>query len=253
MAYTRTMNGKVPQVLQELHFDETPTLGSLNPVTSGGVAESVSQQSSNFAPNYTKTIYPANSYVMYGGVLYTNPNAIGTAEDWNPAHWTQTTVAEMMTGAGATQWTHRTESLTINGGVTEEIDIQDHEVVNLTVRKGTGPGAGDLSMHLYGECYVLLDKSYNIRVATLIGDSNTNTIDVNPGSATLNSDVVKVMAPEGSGVPEEYSQDNFNTIGVLSNDTSIDMAKSSPAWTNPMHALLHFLGEGTLVITQLPN
>lgn len=41
MAYTRTMNGKVPQVLQELHFDETPTPGSLNPVTSGGVAESV--------------------------------------------------------------------------------------------------------------------------------------------------------------------------------------------------------------------
>ena len=37
MAYTRTMNGKVPQVLQELHFDETPTPGSLNPVTSDGV------------------------------------------------------------------------------------------------------------------------------------------------------------------------------------------------------------------------
>lgn len=35
------MNGKVPQVLQELHFDETPTPGSLNPVTSGGVAEAV--------------------------------------------------------------------------------------------------------------------------------------------------------------------------------------------------------------------
>ena len=42
MAYTRTMNGKVPQVLQELHFDETPTPGSLNPVTSDGVAEAIS-------------------------------------------------------------------------------------------------------------------------------------------------------------------------------------------------------------------
>ena len=41
MAYTRTMNGKVPQVLQELHFDEKPTPGSLNAVTSGGVAEAV--------------------------------------------------------------------------------------------------------------------------------------------------------------------------------------------------------------------
>ena len=43
MAYTRTMNGKVPQVLQELHFDETPTPGSLNPVTSGGVDEAVAE------------------------------------------------------------------------------------------------------------------------------------------------------------------------------------------------------------------
>ena len=216
-------------------------------------SDEISNTNSSIAPNYTKKTYEANSYVMQDGVLYTNENAIGTAEDWNPAHWTQTTVAEIMAGAGATKWTHRTESLTINGGATEEIDIQDHEVVDLTVQKGTGPGAGDLSMHLYGECYVLLDKSYNIRVATLIGDSNTNTTDVNPGLATLNGNVVTALAPAGSSVPEEYSQDDFHTIGVLSNDTSINMADSSPAWTSPMHALLHFLGEGTLVITQLPN
>lgn len=81
--------------------DTEPRVGSLNPVTSGGVAGSVAQQSSNLAPDYTKKTYEANSYVMHDGVLYTNPNAIGTAEDWNPAHWTQTTVAEMMAGAGA--------------------------------------------------------------------------------------------------------------------------------------------------------
>lgn len=80
--------------------DTEPREGSMNPVTSGGVAESVAQQSSNLAPDYTKKTYEANSYVMHDGVLYTNPNAIGTAEDWNPAHWTQTTVAEMMAGAG---------------------------------------------------------------------------------------------------------------------------------------------------------
>lgn len=54
----------------------------------------------NIAPAYTKKTYAANSYVMHDGVLYTNENAIGTAEDWNQAHWTQTTVAEMMAGAG---------------------------------------------------------------------------------------------------------------------------------------------------------
>lgn len=61
-----------------------------------GVAEKVEQLSSNIAPNYTKKTYEANSYVMQDGVLYTNPNAIETAEDWNPAHWTQTTIPEVI-------------------------------------------------------------------------------------------------------------------------------------------------------------
>jgi hypothetical protein len=56
---------------------------------------------SSIAPEYTKKPYPANSFVMHNGVLYTNENAIGTAEDWNPAHWTRTTVTEMMTKIGA--------------------------------------------------------------------------------------------------------------------------------------------------------
>lgn len=41
MAYTRKMAGKVPVLKQDLVFDETPTPGSENAVTSGGVAEAV--------------------------------------------------------------------------------------------------------------------------------------------------------------------------------------------------------------------
>ena len=77
-------------------MDTEPREGSLNPVTSGGVAGGIAQQSSNIAPNYTKKTYEANSYVMQDGVLYTNPNAIETAEDWNPSHWTQTTIPEVI-------------------------------------------------------------------------------------------------------------------------------------------------------------
>ena len=85
--------------------DTEPRKGSMNPVTSGGVAEAVEEgagaAASNLAPEYSATsTYPAGSYVIHDGVLYTNPNAIGTAEAWNPAHWTQTTVAEMMAGGG---------------------------------------------------------------------------------------------------------------------------------------------------------
>ena len=134
MAYTRTMNGKVPQVLQELHFDETPTPGSLNPVTSGGVAEAVGQQSSNIAPDYTKKTYEANSYVMQDGVLYTNPNAIGTAEDWNPAHWTQTTVAEMMAGAGDSGYTQVNLTLDLNATKTITVGQKEDVYVDCTAK-----------------------------------------------------------------------------------------------------------------------
>lgn len=57
----------------------------------------VSSLSASIVPEYTEQDYPANSYVMHDGILYTNPNAIATAEAWNPAHWTQTTVASMTT------------------------------------------------------------------------------------------------------------------------------------------------------------
>lgn len=41
MAYTRKMAGKVPVLKQDLVFDATPTPGSENAVTSGGVASAI--------------------------------------------------------------------------------------------------------------------------------------------------------------------------------------------------------------------
>lgn len=71
MAYTRTMNGKVPQVLQELHFDETPTPGSLNPVTSGGVAEAVAE-ASHISDEGAKT----ESDLVDGALSIGEPNSV---------------------------------------------------------------------------------------------------------------------------------------------------------------------------------
>ena len=126
MAVYKKVPGHETVNISTLEFDETPTPGSLNPVTSGGVAESVSQQSSNIAPNYTKKTYEANSYVMQDGVLYTNPNAIGTAEDWNPAHWTQTTVAETMAGDSG----YKQVNLTFATSDTKTIPVGQKEEVH---------------------------------------------------------------------------------------------------------------------------
>lgn len=103
--------------------DTEPRKGSMNPVTSGGVAEAVEEgagaAASNLAPEYSATsTYPAGSYVIHDGVLYTNTNAIETAEDWNPAHWTQTTVAEMMAGAGGSAGY---EQRSVNANVTDGV------------------------------------------------------------------------------------------------------------------------------------
>ena len=49
------------------------------------------------APAYDKTkTYSAGSLVTHNGDLYTNENAILTAEEWTAAHWTKTNIAEVI-------------------------------------------------------------------------------------------------------------------------------------------------------------
>lgn len=51
------------------------------------------------APAYdNSSVYPAGSLVLYNMGLFTNPDPIITAEDFNPDHWTQTTLAEIIQG-----------------------------------------------------------------------------------------------------------------------------------------------------------
>jgi hypothetical protein len=92
-------------------------------------SDEITNTNSSIAPNYTKQTYEANSYVMQGGVLYTNSNAINTAEDWNPAHWTQTTVAEMMASAGNSGYTQ--VDLTFDVNATKTIPVGQKEEVHV--------------------------------------------------------------------------------------------------------------------------
>ena len=253
MAYTRKMAGKVPVLKQDLVFDETPTPGSLNPVTSGGVAEAVGESSLNLAPEYSATAtYPAGSYVIHDGVLYTNPNAINTAEDWNPAHWTQTTVAEMMANA-AQKWTNRSVSLSIPGSHTESQDIQDHEVVHLSITRSSGSGHGILQLHLYGECYVFLDKGNLIDVTTYVGDGQSKpTINTVFGTPGFDASPESVLTAVTSGVPEEWDPADIDIIAVCGKYASITTNKPSLTSTSQQRVILHSLGDGTLFIIPEP-
>ena len=113
--------------------DVEPVEGSKHLLSSGAGANI----SSNFAPNYTEKTYEANSYVMHDGVLYTNENAIGTAEAWNPAHWTQTTVAEMMAGAGgSTGYTQRNVNVSVKDNVHPLSGVSNRSVTVASISQG---------------------------------------------------------------------------------------------------------------------
>lgn len=162
--------------------DTEPREGSMNPVTSGGVAGGMAQQSSNIAPNYTKKTYEANSYVMQGGVLYTNPNAIGTAEDWNPAHWTQTTVAEMMAGAGGG------DSGYTEMNVTAEYDSENQ----VWTMPGTVPNRSCVRVAV-DSTYISRTKRWDIHLAS---DCTDATIILEPGQYHLQPSSMSISAGE---------------------------------------------------------
>lgn len=206
----------------------------------------------SIAPAYTSKTYEANSYVMHDGILYTNENVIAVAENWTPAHWTQTTVAEMMASAGAAKWTNRTAVVSINGGQTEQVDIQDHEYVTLIANKSTGSGTCLLNVRLHGECYISLVKGDYVSVITYVGDSSTTTTNVNTGIPYIDTTDTTVVVPSSCDIPDEYDPDAFTTANVIDD---VSMSFDKPLLTDGLSkmALLHYLGEGTLIITPLPN
>lgn len=54
---------------------------------------------SMIAQDYDNTAtYPAGSVVIYNMILYTNPEDILTAEEFNPEHWSKTTITELIGG-----------------------------------------------------------------------------------------------------------------------------------------------------------
>lgn len=209
--------------------DTEPREGSLNPVTSGGVAGSVSQQSSNFAPNYTKTTYPANSYVMQDGVLYTNPNAIGTAEDWDPAHWTQTTVAEMVANIPQPQtgYTSVTRQ-TYNASSKHWLDVNDKECItcdvspagywflNLNIASGTTDAFIRINVNRSnGRIDKIVATDYTIQVINSVKDVLLDKIYVGDVLYTTN-----VIEEHGGDVPLDPS--SFSDVGIIYNDSDRD-------------------------------
>lgn len=80
------------------YVDMVPREGSLNPVSSGGMAGELAEstKSSSVAPDYDpESTYPTiGTAVMHGGLRYVSNTAINTPEEWTAANWTEKSVED---------------------------------------------------------------------------------------------------------------------------------------------------------------
>lgn len=86
-----------PQMVGGLEFDQVPEEGSFNPVTSDGVAKMGQKTADSIAGSYVPgKSYAIGSIVEHEGSLYINYYGSITDSEWTPEHWTQTSIAELL-------------------------------------------------------------------------------------------------------------------------------------------------------------
>lgn len=210
----------------------------------------------------TYDAYDVDNYWTRDGILYKITSKIHAADSdvWQfgvtsmggvvPA--LNQLVDSIAAGAAGAKWTKRTATISVNGGTTEEINIQDHEFVTLTTLHTGSNIDGTLVLHLNGECYVHLDKAFRTKVRPLVGDANPTSL-INTGIASFDPDITAVMKLLGSGVPDEYDPSFFDMGYALSSDTSFTINQPSLMESDDAVMLLHSLGEGTLIVIPLPS
>jgi len=94
VSYPNDLNGHRTITIMKAFLDDENTL-TVNVYEHVIMPDALHQ--SSVADEYSaSSTYAAKSLVTHDGILYTNPNAISTAEDWTAAHWTQVTVSGLI-------------------------------------------------------------------------------------------------------------------------------------------------------------
>lgn len=267
MSFYKEVPGRKTTLESTLKFDTTPTAGSTNPVTSDGVANAVTDILDDHAsdsveeeltmPAAEAANYTIGNYFEQDGEIWkctakTN-NGDGTwtieAEKVNGV----IPVLNELAGAGSKQWTRRTVSLPIAAGATGQLDVQDHEFVNLTIERSGGSATSYINLHLYGECYVCLNKNDRVSVTPYVGDSTAIAAYVNTGRPKLNTRTEYGVTLVDSNIPDDYDPDSFSVTEVLTSDSNLEIDSTLPTDIYDERMLLHSLGEGTLIVIPLPH
>lgn len=162
----------------------------------------------NIAPAYTNKTYDANSYVMHDGVLYTNENAIETAEDWNPAHWTQTTVAEMMAGVKVA---YTPKSMEAMAGGAYNIPTKNRECITI-------PSIGYSGVSL-------ANRYVRIALADDCTDAVINILSIELG--TMKSQGWSFIATRGNKTLPIYGFGNYSNFDVTHDMSDVNVLVST--------------------------
>ena len=147
MAVYKKVPGHETVNISTLEFDETPTPGSLNPVTSGGVAEKVEQQSSNIAEAFSASSTYAIGEVVIGpdGKLYQCTTAVETAGEWDPEDWDDTSLGDILfTSRGSSNIEVRKSHCKVGDAVYADGDGKVHFIAGKSVVAADIPAGWEL-------------------------------------------------------------------------------------------------------------
>ena len=132
MAVYKKVPGHETVNISTLEFDETPTPGSLNPVTSGGVA----MVSENIAESFSASSTYDIGEVVIGpdGKLYQCTTAVETAGEWDPEDWDETSLGDILfTSRGSSNIEVRKSHCKVGDAVYADADGNVHFIAGKSV------------------------------------------------------------------------------------------------------------------------
>ena len=144
MAVYKKVPGHETVNISTLEFDETPTPGSLNPVTSGGVAT----VSENIAESFSASSTYAIGEVVIGpdGKLYQCTTAVETAGEWDPEDWDETSLGDILfTSRGSSNIEVRKSHCKVGDAVYADSDGNVHFIAGKSVVAASIPEDWELA------------------------------------------------------------------------------------------------------------
>lgn len=184
------------------------------------------------APAYNEqTRYSAGNVVSYGQGIYRCTTPITTPEPFNPAHWTSSTMIDLITEAGNVPDNAVTTSKITDGAVTEA------KIGNGAVKESK-LAAGAVTTAKLADSAVSTGKIADEAITTAkINDAAVTTEKLEDGSTTTEKIAEKAITREKiadrsvSGIQMDLSLGDLNTIKLTKGIHYYDSATEAPTQT----------------------